>query len=120
MPERRIAELAKIEFDGARSIAVYSRTGRDVCKDLASEFDWSAEEFQAVMKAQRGNPLLLGLDVYLRARRVAKRLKRARELARGAGVECVKFNAEFRKHFGDVIRPSQKPRQQRKFDWEDE
>ncbi|WP_147944526.1 hypothetical protein [Microbispora sp. CSR-4] len=60
---------------------------------------------------------LLGApDVRLRARRVVKRLRRAAELQRGAGVELVKFHAQFRKEFVEVLPPA-KPVKRQKFDW---
>lgn len=101
----RIPELETIEFKGASSIAEYSRAGRRIGRDLAAEFDQAAEEISAVLSRQKGHPLLLGVDVRLRARRVAKRLQRAAELANGLAVECVKFNTEFRVQFADVIAP---------------
>jgi hypothetical protein len=47
----------------------------------------------------RKHPLLRGLDVRLRSRLVARRLKRARDCAKGISAEAVKFNLEYRKQF---------------------
>ena len=113
----RIPELEAIEFKGHKSVAQYSKAGRDLCRDLSAEFDFAAEELQAVLARQKGHPLLMGIDTRLRARKVAKRLHRASELAAGAAVESVKFYAEFRLQFGEVISPAkEKPRMDFDFD----
>lgn len=111
----KIPELETIEFKGASSIAEYSRAGRRIGRELAAEFDQAAEEIMAVLSRQKGHPLLLGVDVRLRARRVAKRLQRAAELANGMAIECVKFNTEFRVQFAEVI--TQKRPRAKKFDF---
>jgi len=111
----RIPELETIEFKGASSIAEYSRAGRRIGRDLAAEFDQAAQEIQVVLAHQKGHPLLMGVDVRLRARRVARRLERAAELANGLAVELVRFNAEFRVQFAEVLAPPKnKPKS---FDW---
>ena len=117
MGERRIAELGAIEFEGAKDITLYARKGREVCRDLAMELEAAAEMVLGVLSKQNGHPLLLGLDVRIRARRVAKRLHRAAECAQGAGIEVVKFRSEFRYQFQHVINP---PKTKSKFDWDDE
>jgi hypothetical protein len=115
--ERRIAELSGIEFEGAKDITVYAQKGRELCRDLAMELEAAAEMVLGVLSRQHGHPLLFGIDVRMRARKVAKRLQRAAELAQGAGVEIVKFRSEFRYQFANVINP---PKTKSKFDWEDE
>ena len=101
----RIPELEVIEFTGAQAIGEYSRRLRALGRDLAAELDASADEVQAVLSRQKGHPMLLGLDVRIRARRVGHRLKRCAELAQGVAVEAVRFNTEFRTQFADVIMP---------------
>lgn len=118
MGERRIAELSGIEFDGAKDVTLYSRKGREICRDLAMEFEAAAEQVLGVLSRQQGHPLLFGLDVRMRARKVSRRLHRAAELIQGGGVEVVKFRAEFRFQFAVLINPPKKPA--RTFDWEDE
>lgn len=116
----RIPELQDIEFNGSASIKKYSVKLRDLCRDLAWECSFSAEEVQAVLARQgKGHPLLAGIDTKLRARKVAKRLRRVEELTAGAGVEAVKFYQEFRLQFADVIKPkTKKPAKQ--FDFNDD
>jgi CTP:molybdopterin cytidylyltransferase MocA len=106
MSNKSIPELDTIEFKNATSITEYSRRLRALGRDLAAELDASAEEVEAVLGRQAGHPLLMGADVRRRARRVARRLRRARELATGVAVEAVRFNADFRTEFADVIKPA--------------
>jgi hypothetical protein len=115
----RIPELSNIPFTGARSITAYSQAGRGICRDLAMEFDMGADEvYGALVASQKGHPGLFGVDVKIRARRVRNRLRRASEHAKAAGVEVVKFHAQFRQEFADVLNPpkTRKP----KFDFKDE
>jgi hypothetical protein len=115
--KQRIPELSGIEFTGHASVATYSGELRSLLRDVAYEIDFAAEEIQAVLARQKGHPLLLGLDVRLRARKVAKRLHRAQECVTGGAVEAVKFYREFRKQFAEVIAP---PKQTRaSFDFND-
>jgi hypothetical protein len=118
MGERRIDGLSGIEFRGAKDITIYSRSAREVCKDLSMEFDAAAEQVLAVLSRQHGHPLLFGIDVKVRARKVSKRLRIASELIHGAGVEVVKFNSEFRYQFANAIKPSRALA--RTFNWEDD
>ncbi len=116
----RIPELANIPFTGSKSITAYSNEARNLCRDLAVEFDMAADEvYGALIASQKGHPLLLGVDVRLRARRVRNRLKRAAEHARGAAVESVKFHAQFRREFADILNPP-KEKAKKKFDWKDD
>jgi hypothetical protein len=109
--KQRIPELSGIEFRGHASVSEYSSTLRALMRDIAYEIDFAAEEIYAVLSRQKGHPLLLGLDVKLRARKVAKRLHRAQECVTGAGIEAVKFYREFRLQFAEVITPPKaKPR----------
>ncbi|MGI8333517.1 hypothetical protein ACRYCC_26490 [Actinomadura scrupuli] len=106
---KRIPELAAIPFTGAKSITQYSKEGRNICRELAWEFEMAAEEvYGALVASQKGHPLLLGVDVKWRARRVRSRLLRAAEQAQGAGVELVKFHAQFRREFADILNPPSK------------
>jgi hypothetical protein len=118
MSRSRIPELEVIEFKGAKAIAEYSRKARALGRDLAAEFAASSEEVKAVLSKQdQGHPLLFGVDTKLKARKVAKRLKRMSELGQGIAVEAVKFNTEFRIQFAAVIAPRKQPR--KSFDFND-
>ena len=117
---KRIPELEAIEFNGAKSIAAYSKALRDLARDVANETDFAAEEVVAVLSRQKGHPLLAGIDTRMRARKVAKRLHRASECFIGGAIEAVKFNQEFRVQFADVITPKPDRRPARQFNFDDE
>jgi hypothetical protein len=119
----RIPELSNIPWEGPRSITDYAKAGRSLARDLGEEFQLGSDELYAVLiRSFKGHPVLSVFgapDVKLRARRVVKRLKRAAELQRAAGVELVAFHAQFRKEFVDVL-PAAKPEKRGKtFDWSD-
>ncbi|MET8142663.1 hypothetical protein ABZU32_20345 [Sphaerisporangium sp. NPDC005288] len=119
----RIPELATIPWEGPASITEYAKTGRGLCRDLCEEFDMGADElYEVLIRSFKGHPalaLLGGPDVKLRARRVVKRLKRAAELQKGAGVELVKFASQFRKEFVSVLPQAKPERRKSTFNWED-
>lgn len=108
-------ELSMIELDGTRGLAAYSKAGRDLCRDIAQELDWAAHEVQAALTRMHGHPLLLNIKTRYHARRVAARLRRARDLQIGAGIELVKFWYEYRNRFGEVISP---PRTRQRATWD--
>ena len=118
----RIDELTGMQFTGARSVAQYSTVSRKLCRDLALEFYFSADELEAVLiGSMKGNPLLALVgapDVKMRARRVAKRLRIMGELLQGAAAEASKVNAQFRREFADILNPP-KP-SGKKFDFKDD
>jgi hypothetical protein len=105
----RINELSGIQFTGARSVAQYSKVSRKLCRDFALECYFSADELEAVLiGSMKGNALLALIgapDVRMRARRVARRLRRMGELQQGAAAEAAKLNAQFRKEFADILNP---------------
>lgn len=118
----RIPELSNIPWEGPVAITNYAQVGRALARDLSEEFTLGADELYAVLvRSFKGHPVLgvFGApDVKMRARRVVKRLKRAAELQRGSGVELVKFHAQFRKEFVDIL-PQAKPEKRRsEFRWD--
>lgn len=79
-------------FGGTEDIAAYRDTASEITHEVAWEFHEAASEVQAMLTARlKGHPLLFGLDVKRRAKKVADRLRRAGESATGAGVEVDKF-----------------------------
>lgn len=111
-------ELSMIEINGTAGVAAYSKAGRDVCRDLAAELDWAAHEVQASLSRLEGHPLLGGIKAKFHARRVAARLRRARDLQVGAGIEMVKFWYEYKTRFGPVINPPRVSRPRKTWDFE--
>jgi hypothetical protein len=118
----RVDELSGMQFTGAKSVAEYSKVSRKLCRDLALEFYFSADELEAVLiGSMKGNPLLALVgapDVRIRARRVAKRLARMGELLVGAAAEASKLDAQFRREFADILNPPKTNK--KKFDFEDD
>lgn len=104
-PSIGMRELSMIEMNGTAGLAAYSKAGRDVCRDLAQELDWAAHEVQASLSRMEGHPLLQGVKARYHARRVAARLRRARDLQVGAGIELVKFWFEYKNRFAPAISP---------------
>jgi hypothetical protein len=111
-------ELSMIELNSTKGLASYSKAGRDHCRDLAQELDWAAHEVQAALSRMHGHPLLMNIRVKFHARRVAARLRRARDLQVGAGIEMVKFWAEYRKRFGPAINPPRQRAPRKAWDFE--
>ena len=99
----KIGELERIEFKGSLGEAfhAYSEQGARLGRRFAFELEMAAGDSKAAMESLRGHPLLFGLDARLKARRVAKRLTRAQELARGIGTELERFHRAYRQQFLD-------------------
>lgn len=102
--EDRIDQLGDIEFRGqvGKQVAKYAQATQRIGHDLAYTLDNDADRARKAMVKLRRHPLLGGVDVRLRARWVARRLKRARELAKGISAEAVKYQMEYRKQFLSV------------------
>jgi hypothetical protein len=114
----RIPELSGIEFHGHESVRQYANAIRVLCRDLACELEFGSGELYQVLSRQAGHPLLLGLDVKLRARRVCRRLDRLARLMGGGTTESIAFYMEFRRQFADVIRDKKSRKDPRTFNWE--
>ncbi|MFE6386770.1 hypothetical protein [Nocardiopsis dassonvillei] len=101
MIEKRISELASIEFEGSLGEAFdhYSRELRAISRRLVFEYEMAAGDSEAAMSTLKGHPLLFGLDAKVQARLVARRLRRAQELAKGLEVEARAFSREYKKQF---------------------
>ncbi|GAA0968888.1 hypothetical protein [Actinocorallia libanotica] len=102
--DRKFSELAKIEFKGklSENFKTYSDRGERLGRRFAFELEMAAGDSRAAMETLRGHPLLFGLDARLKARRVAKRLNRAQELAAGMASEVAKFHRAYSKHFSQA------------------
>jgi hypothetical protein len=106
----RVPELSGIELRGSADIAAYAEAVRTLGHDIAWEIENAADEVEAALRSLKGHPLLLGVDVRIRARWVSNRLRRAEECAHGLAIEAVKFNAEYRKQFVEAAEdPKKKP-----------
>ncbi|MEU8035596.1 hypothetical protein [Streptosporangium sp. NPDC049078] len=119
----RIPELSNIPWGGPVSVTQYAKVGRDLSRDLGEEFNLGSDELYAVLiRSFKGHAVLSVFgapDVRLRARRVVRRLKRAAELQKASGIELVKFHAQFRKEFIDIIPPAKPSSRKPEFNWND-
>jgi hypothetical protein len=99
--DRNIDELATVRFTGSLSAAfqAYSAELYALARCWQFELDMASSDARAAMEQLHGHPLLFGLDARVKARRVARRLKRAQSLAHGLAEEAVRFNQSYRRHF---------------------
>lgn len=98
---RAITELSGIEFTGSLGEAfhAYGKALTALADRWGVELDIAAVDAEAAMTTMKGHWLLFGVDTKVRARKVAKRLKRARELAAALSERGEKFHRVYRKHF---------------------
>ena len=98
---RKITELSSIEFTGSLSEAFreYRKALDAFASRWKSELEIAAVDAEAAMSSMKGHVLLFGLDSKIRARRVAKRLKRAQDLAHGISQRAHKFERSYRRNF---------------------
>jgi hypothetical protein len=105
--EQRLDEIADCEFTGkniAGLIAHYATLTQQLAHDMARELATAEEAAVAAMRQLKGHPMLGGVDVRWRARRVTRALREAGELCQGVSAECVAFNVQFRSEFADALR----------------
>jgi hypothetical protein len=110
---RKIDELSAIELTDNQALALYTRTVRDLCRNLANELGFAAEELRARLGTVRGSPLLFGGDSRVRAKFVSDHLNDAAERARAAALAAVVTHASFIKHFApelEAVREKSKPK----------
>lgn len=110
--ESRIDKLGDIAFGGqvGKQVAKYAKETQRLGHDLAYTLDNDKARARKAMLKLHGHPLLAGVDVRIRARMVTRKLKRARELARGISAEAVKYQMEYRKQFLDTDDSGKKHR----------
>jgi hypothetical protein len=103
--QTRLDEIANIEFHGKvpQKVSAYTVANQRFAHDLARELDAAGSAAEGAMRELKGHPLLRGIDVRRRARRVAGELADARELAQGISAEMVKFNLQFRQEFLEAL-----------------
>ncbi|MER5419893.1 hypothetical protein [Streptosporangium roseum] len=101
MSRRNITELSTIEFTGSLGAAfhAYGKQLTGLAERWGTELEIAAVDAEAAMSSMKGHALLFGLDSKVRARRVAKRLKRAQTLAAALAEQGENFHRTYRKHF---------------------
>jgi hypothetical protein len=102
---RRIAELSDIELTGTESVQLWVRTARDQLRDLSVEIDLTATELRGTLE-RSGGTLLDRFAARAKARKVTRRLFRARMLTQGAAVEVARFWGLYRAEYEPLIQPS--------------
>lgn len=113
----RIPELSGIRFSGDEDVIAYAEALRNLFRDLSWEIEFGSGELYAVLSRQGGHPLLMGLDVRLKARRVCRRLDRLALLMGGGAVESVAFVREFRRQFAEILENRKAKKDPRTFRW---
>lgn len=109
--DRRIDEMAGIPFEGSldEKFHALGEVMFALGHLLRMELDMASAESEAAMVSLKGHPLLALVgapDVRIKARRVAKRLKRMEDLADGFAAEGRKFHHAYVKHFVNNARRS--------------
>lgn len=102
----QIPGLSAFEFRGTMDVAIYAQALRDVSRAMAQEVDYTAAELQATLG--RAGAVSLGdkWAARAKARKVTRRLRRARDLYNGAAVEAVKFWATYKQEYDPVLAPA--------------
>ena len=107
MPDRKIPSLSAIEMRGTQDVALYAMALRDHSRATAAEVDFAAAELQAVL-SRAGLTIGDKFTAKWKARKVTRRLRRARDLHNGAAVEAVKFWAGYRAEYDALLKPAHK------------
>jgi hypothetical protein len=110
MAEKSIPQLSAFELRGTEDIAKYSEALRDLCRMLANEVDYTAAELQVTL-TRAGGSLSDKFQARMKARKVTRRLRRARDLFQGAAIEAVKFWATYRQEYDPLIQPARQQQQ---------
>lgn len=102
--EAAIAKLGDLTFQGkvGKNVATYAKAGQKLAHDLAAQIDDDGRRLEREIRKLKGHPALLGLDVYLQARRMRRKFNKPKELALEISRELVKFNGQYRKEFLDT------------------
>ncbi|MFB4307022.1 hypothetical protein [Actinomadura sp. GTD37] len=99
----RIDKLGDTDFRGkvGKNVAAYSKDSQRLAHDFAAELDDAAERARRNMLKLRNHPMLSpgGVAVRVRARRVTRQFRKAKEAALAVSAEMVKFNAQYRREF---------------------
>lgn len=105
MADQSIPRLSAFELRGTEDVAKYSEALRDISRALANEVDYTAAELQATL-TRAGGSLSDKFQARMKARKVTRRLRRARDLYAGAAIEAVKFWATYRMEYDPLITPA--------------
>lgn len=99
--------LAEIELRGTGDVAEYSAALRDTLRTMAAELELTAAELANVLEHSTGTALDRVVARH-KARRVARRLHRARDLIDAAATEGARLWTAYQVEYADLIAPSGK------------
>lgn len=107
--DQMVKALDQIELTDQHTLHAFLQAGRALAHKIAVETSMAAGELTAggkEMAKGSGNPLLMGIDVRLKLRRVTKRLDAAAEHMAQAAAEYSATWITFEREFGEVLNRS--------------
>ncbi|MFC3997964.1 hypothetical protein ACFOVU_18665 [Nocardiopsis sediminis] len=103
-----ISELEAIEFETGSDVRKYTELVRRLSRAVAMELEYSAQELEAVLKDLPPGDGDGHLTARIKARSVARHLRRAAEAQRTVGIESVRTWGSMLKHFEHLIKPKKR------------
>lgn len=99
--EGRIAKLGDVDFRGkvGKHIAEYAKANQYLARDFAAQFHDDGARAYRHLRQLEGHPMLMGVDVRIRARKVQRHFNKLKDLSLALSAESVKFNGQYRKEF---------------------
>jgi hypothetical protein len=114
MARRRIDELDS-PLNTSQELEGYCKKARDLCRDIFLEFSFAADELQQNLSTLPTSALRFSngpagaANSRLRARKVARHLRKAAEAQKYAGVQVVRCWREFTRAFAPEIEARRRP-----------
>lgn len=108
--KRLVEEMDDIEFESASDIQAFASKARDACKALSTSMDYAADELKAALEEVDPPAGESPRVVRVKAKAVAKHLKRGAAGVRLGGMESVKTWRSLLKHFDYILQPEKKRR----------
>lgn len=104
---RTTKAITEIELRGTEDVALYSASLREVLRGIGAELDLTAAELRATLEYSTGTALDRRI-ARMKARRVARRLHRAKELVDGAAAEAGRLWTTYQSEYADLINPGKR------------
>lgn len=101
---RYVSPLSQIEFDAASDIFKYADTLRQLGRCEQLELHTAADELQAVLERSTGN-IFERVAAKRKARKIANRLRKAADHARGMSVCGVQLARAFKMEYAAALNP---------------
>jgi hypothetical protein len=106
--------MADIEFHKPSDIERFSKTSKADALERRDIYEAAAEDLKFALRSIEGHPALLGLDVRVKAWRVANRARRMAEACHFIALESVRLYREYELQFGEPFAAEK--RRRRRFD----